>query len=173
MQRHGDAVSGAAGRQRHGHVAAPGSSYSVAIVTGKQPGDLIAREAAATSYRDGFLSDEMQSDHSRHVVFIEVAEDGISYHHLQVVPIPPCVKMLWPSALASYPPSGASVTSKMISTGLIRFSSVCLGEPSYPVDGISASLTRRSLAGLASVGPAYFWRWRRSVAGGSTAWSSM
>ena len=35
----------------------------------------------------------------------------------------PYVKMLWPSALV---PSGASVTAKMISAGLIRLSSACL-----------------------------------------------
>ena len=46
----------------------------------------------------------------------------------------PCVKMLCPTALASYPLSGASVTSKMISVGLIRSSSACLARsPSYPV----------------------------------------
>ena len=62
----------------------------------------------------------------------------------------PCVKMMYPSALASYPPSGASVTSKMISVGLVRSSSACLDQtPCYPLFAIFAMDAVNSRSGKA------------------------
>ena len=45
------------------------------------------RGRGAASDRDGVLADQMQADHARSPVLVEVAEHGVSRHFLKIVPV--------------------------------------------------------------------------------------
>ena len=129
VPRHGHVVDAAASRYFQGHVAALGSSHAIAVVSFQQPGDLTAGEVA------GQLHTAMASSRTRCNLITRGALSSSKWQSTASLAMAfrsfqssPCVKMLYPSALASYPPPGASVTSKMISVGLIRSSSACLDQ---------------------------------------------